>query len=89
MAENNQYTISSLLAKIAKVMNFEERPDSDVPMPYKVFKVIMMGNETCKPIMTYERTVKEKFRLLKDFGFISETEIMGVPRVLCYLRELE
>lgn len=68
------YRPSALLKKIAEFTAWSET--QDFPLPYKVFKKIMMGKEEMEPVMTYERTVKEKYNLLVDLGIVSKTGVL-------------
>lgn len=57
----------------------------NVPLPYKDFKLIMMDEEEMEPVMTYERTVKEKYQLLIDFGYVSKTGLLLADPVILKL----
>lgn len=71
------YTPKVLLTKVRKCMAW----DSDyVNFDYSIFKIIMMGNEDFTPVMTYERTVKEKYALLQALGYISKSGMLNVER---------
>lgn len=74
------YKISSILKKVYVYTDGVRK--GDVPLSYSNFKKIMMLEEEMVPVMTYERTVKEKYKLLKEFGFISKTEMLISQRVL-------
>lgn len=69
-----EYRPSAFLKKIAEYTAWDSH--TDIPLPYKVFKKIMMGMEEMEPVMTYERTVKEKYNLLVDLEIISKTGIL-------------
>lgn len=71
------YTPSTLLNKLYNCMAWNA---AYLPLPYNVFKTIMMGDEDYQPVMTYERTVKEKYRLLQELGYISKTGMLDTER---------
>lgn len=74
------YKISTILRKV--FFYTEGVTKGDVPFPYTTFRRIMMLEEDMTPVMTYERTVKEKYKLLKEFGFISKTEVLLSEKIL-------
>lgn len=87
MAYDNKYTVSSMLNKISLCIAMNE---ASVPFPYKLFKRIMMDNELIAPVITYERTLKQKYQDLVDLGYISESETprLNVIRVQEKLSEM-
>ena len=71
MAYENKYTVSSMLNKISLCVAMD---GPSIPFPYRLFKRIMMDNELIAPVITYERTLKQKYQDLVDLGYISESE---------------
>jgi len=64
-------TYSAILKKLGTHWNWAKfESDARVTMTYNRFKEIMMTDEATEPIMTYERTVKTKFRELMEYGFL-------------------
>lgn len=66
------YRISTILKKIE--MHYDLTRDN--VLSYNEFKKIMMADESFEPVMTYERTVKEKYKLMQDFKIISWNGIL-------------
>lgn len=81
------YKISSILKKVYVYADGIHK--GDIPLSYSNFKRIMMLEEDMAPLMTYERTVKEKYKLLKEFGFISKTEMLISQKVLEVVRSVD
>lgn len=81
---NNEYTLSKILKKLdanLQITHPERFPQGVPIVNYPTFRNVMMIDETMKPIITYERTAKEKFKLLQDLGFISKTNVVNVDAV--------
>lgn len=85
MTTPNKYTISALLIKIRRCFDFDLTADF-TKLSYKDFKAIMMLCEDVEPVITYERTIKEKYKLLQEFKFISKTELLDIKMMNRYLK---
>lgn len=72
------YEPSILLKKLAAVINLED----GTIVPYKLWKVAMMGYPKLGPVMTYERTVKEKYQLMVDLKVFSKTGVFSYEHFL-------
>ncbi len=88
LAAKNNYTVSAILRKIVIVLNLDSE-GSEFNMSYPLFKRVLMTFENVSPIITYERTAKDKYRLLQEFQFISETGVLNLTKVREYLADLE
>lgn len=73
-----EYTPQALIKKLGAVINLEDGK----AVPYKLWKMAMMGYPNLGMVMTYERTVKEKYQLMIDLGFISKTGIFNMGAYL-------
>ena len=45
----------------------------------------MMLDEDTEPVITYERTAREKYQLLKDLGFLTDTGVMNLPEIKSFM----
>ena len=86
MPKMEKYRISTILRKLGTHYSDWRLDDTvRILIPYKIFKKIMMLDEACEPVITYERTAKEKYQLLKDMDFLNDTGTVNVPLVKSYL----
>lgn len=71
MTYENKYKISAILNKIALCIALDQE---SIPFGYRLFKRIMMDNEEIEPVITYERTLKQKYQDLVDLGYVSDSD---------------
>lgn len=82
----NKYAISAILKKLGHDYDdWELASGASVIVTYKRFRQIMMLNEDIEPVITYERTAQEKYRLLKDLGFINDSGRVYIEAVQDFL----
>lgn len=67
-------TYSAILKKLGTHWDWSVfKPTDELMITYERFREIMMTDEACEPIMTYERTVRAKYKELIDFGFLQQS----------------
>ena len=82
----NKYAISAILKKLGNDYDdWELASGASVIVTYKRFRQIMMLNEDVEPVITYERTAREKDQLLKDLGFINDSGRVYIEAVQDFL----
>lgn len=73
MVGKSKLTYSAILKKLGTHWDWSQfGPNDELMITYEKFREIMMTDENTAPIMTYERTVKAKFKELIDFGFLQQ-----------------
>lgn len=83
---NNRLTVTKILNKLYIDLHLQQiGREGYICCPYQNFKRFMMLDETMEPVITYERTIKEKFKLMQDFGFISRTNVVNIPAIMDHL----
>lgn len=86
MTYKNKYAISAILKKLGRDYDdWELASGASVIVTYKRFRQIMMLNEDVEPVITYERTAREKYQLLKDLGFINDSGRVYIDAVQDFL----
>lgn len=73
----SDYRPSALLKVVSRHVNV----CGDIPMPYNLWEKIFMIEEE---YITYERTCKEKYRLLQRHGIISKTGMLLYDKFIEY-----
>lgn len=82
MPQQNRYKVSAILTKIGSRFSGWHIDESQrIILSYKTFQRIMMLDEDAEPVITYERTAREKYQLLKDLGFLTDTGVMNLPEI--------
>lgn len=83
---NNRLTVTKILNKLVVDLNLRQvGVGGTIFCPYSKFKSIMMLDEGMEPVISYERTVKEKYVLLQDFNFISRQAVVNVGAIFSQL----
>ena len=86
MPQMEKYRISTILKKLGTHYSGWHLDDTTrILIPYKIFKKIMMLDEDYEPVITYERTAKEKYQLLKELDFLNDTGTVNIPLVKSFL----
>lgn len=84
--QQNKYRVSAILTKIGfRFSGWHIEESQRITLSYKTFRMIMMLDEEHEPIITYERTAKEKYQLLKDLGFMNDTGVLNIPQIKNFL----
>lgn len=61
-----------ILKKVDKVYEVSSHPSMSLVFPYTTFKKILMLYPADGPVISCERTIKEKYKCLKDFGILNQ-----------------
>lgn len=86
MPQQNKYRVSAILTKIGSRFDGWHIDESQrILLSYKTFQRIMMLDEDTEPVITYERTAREKYQLLKDLGFLNDTGVMNLPVIKSFM----
>lgn len=74
-------SIPDVIKKIDNILLISAGDNLDYPLNLLAFKRLMMiYPEQYGPVITSERNVKEKYRLLQEFGIINMTGRINVDR---------
>lgn len=65
-------TVIEILKKIDKVYEISERPEGRLVLMLPTFKKILMLYPEAGPVISCERTIKEKYKTLKEFGILNQ-----------------
>lgn len=81
MPKQNQYSVSALLNKLYIQYNLHDVSEgARIVMPFAAFYKIMACVEDIEPVISYNRTAREKYEMLKMFGFI-DGQILNVSAI--------
>lgn len=73
--------IPDVIKKIDNILLISAGDNHDYPLNLPAFKRFMMiYSEQYGPVITSERNVKEKYRLLQEFGIVNMTGRINVDR---------
>lgn len=85
MPAQNQYTVSALLTKLYISYNLHDCAEgARIVVPFAQFYRIMACVEDIEPVISYQRTAKEKYEMLKMFGFI-DGQILNIANIKAQL----
>ena len=74
-------SISEVIKKIDNILLISAGDNLDFPLNLPAFKRLMMIYPAqYGPVITSERNVKEKYRLLQEFGIVNMTGRINVDR---------
>ena len=74
-------SIPDVIKKIDNILLISTGDNLDFPLNLLAFKRLMMiYPEQYGPVITSERSVKEKYRLLQEFGIVNMTGRINVDR---------
>lgn len=74
-------SIPDVIKKIDNILLISAGDNLDYPLNLLAFKRLMMiYPEQYGPVITSERNVKEKYRLLQEFGIVNMTGRINVDR---------
>lgn len=74
-------SIPDVIKKIDNILLISLGENLDYPLNLLAFKRLMMiYSEQYGPVITSERNVKEKYRLLQEFGIVNMTGRINVDR---------
>ena len=76
-----------ILKKVDKVYNIQERPTESLMIPLITFKKIMMLYPEDGPVISCERTIKEKYRCLKEFGILNQSGRINYDEFIKWVAE--
>lgn len=65
-------SLIEILKKIDNVYEITNHPEFSMVFPYTTFKKILMLYPTSGPVISCERTIKEKYKCLKEFGILNQ-----------------
>lgn len=66
-------SLTEILKKMDKVYNISKRDTESLIIPLVTFKKIMMLYPEDGPVISCERTIKEKYRCMKEFGILNQS----------------
>lgn len=86
MPSQNQYTVSNLLTKLYIVYNLHDCAEGcRIILPFAKFFEVMACEEDIEPVISYQRTAKEKYSMLQQFGFI-DGQVLNIAKIKKHLR---
>lgn len=91
MAYESKYEMPDILEKILKCLPKDYEVLESAPFSYRNFKKIVQFNVNVKPVVTCERTIKQLYKDLVMFDFISGEEYSRIDLVKTrrYIEEKE
>lgn len=78
-------SLIEILKKIDKVWNISSRNTESLMITLVTFKKIMMLYPDEGPVISCERTIKEKYRNLKEFGILNQSGRVNTDEFLRWI----